>query len=269
MTAKVLDRADDRICIESLDMKFALGKESFTALTDISLTVEGGEFCSFIGPSGCGKSTLLRLIAGLLEPTTGTIRVGPEDAASARRRRKFGFVFQDAVLLPWRSALKNIELPMLVAGVPRTERRDKAMQLLQLVGLTDFADAMPAKLSGGMARRIAIARALALDARILLLDEPFGALDEITRQRMNVELQRIWTAEACTAILVTHNVGEAVFLSDRVLVMGTRPGRILEELVIDLPRPRTLDLLGDPRYFELTRHLSALLLANAGGIQDA
>lgn len=261
--------SDGAITVESLSMTFSLDGKSFTALEGVSLEMKHGEFCSFIGPSGCGKSTLLRLIAGLLEPSAGVIRVEGEDASTARKKRKFGFVFQDAVLLPWRTVIENIELPMQVAHFPRRVRRAKAMELLDLVGLTDFAHATPAKLSGGMARRVAIARSLVLDPSILLLDEPFGSLDEITRQKMNVELQRIWSAEECTAILVTHNVGEAVFLSDRVLVLGTRPGRIIAERVIDLPRPRTLAMLADPLFFEHASHLSNVLLSSAAGNSES
>ncbi|MGN6598008.1 MAG: ABC transporter ATP-binding protein [Actinomycetes bacterium] len=251
------------IAVTSLTKSFPLAGEEFVALQEVDLQVGEGEFCSFIGPSGCGKSTLLRIIAGLLEPSSGSVRVGGQDSASARRERQFGFVFQDAVLLPWRTALENVELPMVVAGVPRAQRRRKAEELLDLVGLSDFTHAMPAKLSGGMARRVAIARALVLDPRFLMLDEPFGALDEITRQRMNVELQRIWMAERCTAVLVTHTVSEAVFLSDRVFVMGSRPGRVLAEHVVDLPRPRTLDMLSEPAFFEHTRALTQVLLAGS------
>jgi NitT/TauT family transport system ATP-binding protein len=265
------ETAGGAITVDSLGMTFDLGKQSLTALAGISLEMKHGEFCSFIGPSGCGKSTLLRLIAGLIEPSVGTVRVDGEDAATARQKRKFGFVFQDAVLLPWRTVIENIELPMIVAHVPKQERRQKAKDLLDLVGLADFAQAAPAKLSGGMARRVAIARSLVLDPSILLLDEPFGSLDEITRQRMNVELQRIWAAERCTAVLVTHNVGEAVFLSDRVIVLGARPGRIIAERIIDLPRPRTLEMIGEPRFFEHTRQLSGVLLSGAvvGAESDA
>lgn len=261
--------ADDAITVDSLSMTFSLEGKSFTALENVSLQMKNGDFCSFIGPSGCGKSTLLRLIAGLLEPTAGVIRVEGEEAATARQKRKFGFVFQDAVLLPWRTVIENVELPMQVAHIPRRERRARAAEMLDLVGLTDFAQATPAKLSGGMARRVAIARSLVLDPNILLLDEPFGSLDEITRQRMNVELQRIWAAEGCTAILVTHNVGEAVFLSDRVVVLGTRPGRIIAERAIDLPRPRTLAMLADPLFFEHTSYLSNVLLSSVIGTSDS
>jgi NitT/TauT family transport system ATP-binding protein len=257
------------IAVSSLSKSFALAGSDFLALEDINLEVADGEFVSFIGPSGCGKSTLLRIIAGLIDPTTGSVVVGGQTSAVARRERQFGFVFQDAVLLPWRTALENVELPMVVAGVPRAERRRKALELLELVGLADFTHAMPGKLSGGMARRVAIARSLVLDPRFMMLDEPFGALDEITRQRMNVELQRIWMAEQCTAILVTHTVSEAVFLSDRVLVMGSRPGRIIAERRIDLPRPRTLETLSQPEFFEHTRALTQVLLSSSTSIGAA
>lgn len=256
----------DAITVEGVSKTFDLDRRrKFQALTDVSFQIGAGEFCTLIGPSGCGKSTLLRLMAGLIEPTEGHIEVGSSDPRAARTARKFGFVFQDAVLLPWRSARENVELPMAIAGVDKKRRRERARELLELVGLTEFADSRPAQLSGGMARRVAIARALGLHPRIIMLDEPFGALDEITRQRMNVELQRIWSAERCTAVLVTHNVGEAVFLSDRVLVMGANPGRVIAERVIDLPRPRTLEMLADQRFFQHTTELSRMLLAEPGG----
>ena len=205
-------------------------------------------------------------MAGLNEPSTGTIAIGDETPAEARARCDLGFVFQEPTLLPWRTALQNVTLLTEVARRgTAAERRRRGMELLELVGLADFADAHPAKLSGGMQRRVGIARALALDPRILLLDEPFGALDEITRQRMNMELLRIWTQQRTTALLVTHNVGEAVFLSDRVLVMGTRPGRIIAEVTIDFPRPRRLDLLQNERYFAVSAELTRLLLGEDAG----
>ncbi len=256
----------DAISVDGVSKFFDLDRRrKFQALSGVSFHIRAGEFCTLIGPSGCGKSTLLRLMAGLIEPTEGRILVGSTTPSAARAARKFGFVFQDAVLLPWRSALENVELPMAIAGVVKKHRRERARELLELVGLADFQDTRPAQLSGGMARRVAIARALGLNPRIIMLDEPFGALDEITRQRMNVELQRIWSAERCTAVLVTHNVGEAVFLSDRVLVMAANPGRVVAERVIDLPRPRTLEMLADQRFFQHTTELSKMLLAEPGG----
>jgi NitT/TauT family transport system ATP-binding protein len=242
---------------------FRLPDRELLALQDISLEVAEGEFLSLIGPSGCGKSTLLRLVAGLAEPSAGSISIGAESPARARARHDLGFVFQEPTLLPWRTALENVTLLLDVARRgSAAERRRQGLELLDLVGLRDFASARPAKLSGGMQRRVGIARALALDPRILLLDEPFGALDEITRQRMNMELLRIWSQRRTTALMVTHNVGEAVFLSDRVLVMGTSPGRITAEVDIDLPRPRHLDLLQDPRFFAFSAQLTGLLLGD-------
>jgi NitT/TauT family transport system ATP-binding protein len=242
---------------------FRLPDRELLALQDISLEVADGEFLSLIGPSGCGKSTLLRLVAGLADPSAGSISIGGESPARARARRDLGFVFQEPTLLPWRTALANVTLLLDVARRgSAAERRKQGLDLLDLVGLRDFASARPAKLSGGMQRRVGIARALALDPRILLLDEPFGALDEITRQRMNMELLRIWSQRRTTALMVTHNVGEAVFLSDRVLVMGTSPGRIVAEVDIDLPRPRHLDLLQDPRFFAFSAQLTGLLLGD-------
>lgn len=232
-------------------------------LEDISFVVPREQFCAIVGPSGCGKSTLLRILGDLLPVDAGRVTVHGSPVSALRAQRQFGFVFQDAVLMLWRTVLKNIELPMEVAGVPRHERRARAMKLLELVELADFADVLPAKLSGGMARRVAIARALALEPEVLLLDEPFGALDEITRQRMNVELLRIWSETKTTAILVTHNISEAVYLSDCVMVMGTRPGRIIDQLAVDLPRPRTLDVLQTREFFEYTRRLTGLLYGSS------
>jgi NitT/TauT family transport system ATP-binding protein len=247
------------IRLEGVGKRYPLDKGTFVALENVNLEIAERTFCTLIGPSGCGKSTLLRLVADLLEPTEGRIQVLGRSAAEARAARDFGFVFQDPVLLPWRSALANVELPMVVNKVPKAERRERAMDLLQLVGLGGFETALPAKLSGGMARRVAIARALTRQPRVLFLDEPFNGLDEIRRQSMNEELQRIWLETDTTAVLVTHNVSEAVFLSDKVVVMGKMPGRVLTEMDIDLPRPRTVDTLTEPRFVEYERELTALL----------
>ncbi len=252
--------------LDGVTRRFQLDGGDFTALERISLSIARGEFVSLVGPSGCGKSTLLRIISGLLAPTDGTVSIGGQPPAAARAAREFGFVFQDPVLLPWRTALENVELPALVARQgTKAERRARARELLELVGLGDFAGAAPTRLSGGMQRRVGIARALVLDPSILLLDEPFGALDEITRQKMNSELLRIWSERRTTALLVTHNVGEAVYLSDRVFVMAARPGRIVAEVEIDLPRPRTLDLLEQERFFAHTKELTRLLLHDGEG----
>jgi NitT/TauT family transport system ATP-binding protein len=255
------DAPSPAIALEGVTKTFELEGRPLTALENISFTVGESEFLSIIGPSGCGKSTLLRLIADVIPQSAGTISVHGASPAAARRARKFGFVFQEPVLLAWRSALENIELPLQVAGVRAGERRRRARELLELVGLAGFESAPPSALSGGMARRVGIARALALEPEILLLDEPFGALDEITRQRLNTELLRVWSETRTTAVLVTHNVGEAVYLSDRVLVMGTRPGRIVADLPIDIARPRSLELLQHEEFFHYTSRLSQHLLS--------
>jgi NitT/TauT family transport system ATP-binding protein len=218
-------------------MTFPTPAGPLRALDDVSLAVRGREFVSLLGPSGCGKSTLLRLVADILSPTEGRISVAGESPDAARRERAFGFVFQDATLLAWRSALQNVLLPVEVSG-DRERGRDRAAELLELVGLKGFERSYPWQLSGGMRQRVAIARALIMQPRILLMDEPFGALDEITRERMNQELQRIWTATGTTILFVTHSSPEAVFLSDRVVVMTARPGRIKREVTVELPRPR-------------------------------
>jgi len=255
--------AGPAVSLAGVSKIFRLPDREFCALDNVTLAVGEGEFMSLIGPSGCGKSTLLRLVAGLIEPSAGSISISGAPPAQARSRRELGFVFQEPTLLPWRTALENVTLLLEVARRGSAgQRRQHGLELLELVGLSDFADAHPAKLSGGMQRRVGIARALALGPSILLLDEPFGALDEITRQKMNMELLRIWTQRRTTALTVTHNVGEAVFLSDRVLVMGTKPGRIIAEVAIDLPRPRHLELLTDPRYFAFCAQLTGLLFGD-------
>jgi NitT/TauT family transport system ATP-binding protein len=257
------------IRVQGLSKTFTLDGRDLQALADVDLSIMKGEFCSIIGPSGCGKSTLLRLIADVVSPSTGIVEVLGHPPRQARMARKLGFVFQEPALLPWRTALENVELPLRVAGVPRAERAARARALLELVGLADFGRARPAQLSGGMASRVAIARGLVLEPPILLLDEPFGALDEITRQRLNLELQRIWSAaQGTTAALVTHNVGEAVFLSDRVFVMTSRPGRIAAEVRINLRRPRTLELLQDADFFDYQRRLTRILYGHAEALAE-
>jgi NitT/TauT family transport system ATP-binding protein len=224
------------VAVSGVDKVFpAAGGGATVALSGIELTVAAGELVSLIGPSGCGKSTLLRLIGDLIEPTRGEVRVFGETARAARQAQRYGIAFQQAGLLEWRTVTGNIELPLQVHGVRRAERRARASELLELVGLTDFAQHYPAQLSGGMQQRVAIARALAERPALLLLDEPFGALDEMTRERMQAELSRIQTETATTVILVTHSIPEAVFLSDRVAVMSPRPGRITEIIDVELP----------------------------------
>jgi NitT/TauT family transport system ATP-binding protein len=221
------------------------------ALVDIDLAVEAGEFVSLIGPSGCGKSTLLRIIGDLISPTTGTVTVNGKPAPRARLDRDYGMVFQAPVLFDWRTVQGNVELPLEVSRVSRAERAKRAADYLRLVELSDFAGHYPWQLSGGMQQRVAIARALAVDPAILLMDEPFGALDEMTRERMNLELLKVWERTETTIIFVTHSIAEAVFLSTRVVVMSPRPGRISAVVDIDLPRARTTETRELEAYFHL------------------
>lgn len=228
------------------------------ALEDINLEVERGEFISLIGPSGCGKSTLLRVIADLIQPTTGSVIVNGKPAAQARKDREYGFVFQSATLYEWRSVIKNVELPLEIMKYTKEQREARAREMLKMVELAGFEHKYPWQLSGGMQQRVSIARALAFEPGILLMDEPFGALDEMTRERMNNELLRIWgSLPDMTVIFVTHSIAEAVYLSDRVVVMSPRPGRISEIINIDLPRPRgpeTRDLDDFFHYTSRVRH---------------
>jgi NitT/TauT family transport system ATP-binding protein len=222
-----------------------------TALQDIELEVAGGEFISLIGPSGCGKSTLLRVIGDLVSPSTGEVRVNGKPAARARRDRDYGIVFQAAVLYDWRTVAKNIALPLELLGWNRQKRQRRVQELLDLVELSGFEGHHPWQLSGGMQQRVSIARALSFSPALLLMDEPFGALDEMTRERLNLELLRIWAETGSTVIFVTHSISEAVFLSTRVVVMSARPGRIAGIVPIDLKQPRTAETREDPRFFEL------------------
>ncbi|WP_135828405.1 ABC transporter ATP-binding protein [Halorussus halobius] len=212
------------------------------ALADVSLRVEDGEFVTVIGPSGCGKTTLLRTVGGLQEPTAGTVRVAGETPERARRAGAFGFVFQHHALLPWKSALDNVVFLRRLAGKPPD--RERARDLLGTLGLAGFEDARPAELSGGMAQRVAIARALHLGADVLLMDEPFGELDELTREEMGVEVRRVWRDRRKTVVFVTHSVPEAVFLADRCVVMSDAPGEVAGAFDVDLPRPRDESVYG-------------------------
>ena len=221
------------------------------ALVDIDLSVRAGEFISLIGPSGCGKSTLLRIVGDLTAPTTGSVTVNGKPAPQARRDRDYGMVFQAPILFDWRSVQANVELPLEINGTSKAERGRRAAEHLALVELSDFASHYPWQLSGGMQQRVAIARALALDPAILLMDEPFGALDEMTRERMNMELLKIWERTRTTVLFVTHSIAEAVFLSSRVVVMSARPGRIASVVDIDLPRERTTETRESEAYFHL------------------
>jgi NitT/TauT family transport system ATP-binding protein len=229
------------------------------ALSDIGLDVARGEFVSLIGPSGCGKSTLLRLIGNLLEPTSGTVTVNGKPAHRARLDRDYAMVFQQATLFEWRSVIDNVELPLEVMGRDRAARRATAREMLDLVQLTDFAGHYPYQLSGGMQQRVAIARALSFEPSILLMDEPFGALDEMTRERMQTEVLRIWSQTGTTVVFVTHSIPEAVFLSTRVVVMSPRPGRIAGQIDIDLSQPRGDETRESPRFYELMTEVREML----------
>ena len=239
------------INVQQISMVFHGRGEPVIALEKVDLRVPPGQFAAIIGPSGCGKSTLLRLIADIVKPHAGSITLGGDTPRVARHAHALGFVFQTATLLPWRSVRQNIELPLDVVGRSSKRRSSRSSSdLLELVGLSGFADALPNQLSGGMQQRAAIARALILDPDVLLLDEPFGALDEITRQKMNLELLRIWSEARTTALLITHSIAEAVFMSDRIHIMSARPGRITSVIDVPLGRPRGLEMMRSPEFFD-------------------
>ncbi len=243
-------------------MTFATNAGPVRALEDVTLTVRPRELVSLLGPSGCGKSTLLRLVSDVLTPTGGVISVGGQSPERARLGRTFGFVFQDATLFAWRTALENVLLPLeIVGGAAQREGAGRARELLDLVGLSEFTQSYPWQLSGGMRQRVSIARALVTRPSVLLMDEPFGALDEITREKMNQELLRIWEATGTTILFVTHSSPEAVFLSDRVVVLSARPGQVVLDLPIDLPRPRLPEM---KETVEFARYTAALRRALAG-----
>ncbi len=230
---------------------FGTGSDSVEALAGIDLSIPQGDFISLIGPSGCGKSTLLRLIGDLLEPTSGKLQTNGKEPSEARLDRDYGMVFQSATLLDWRTVRKNVELPLEIMDIAADERSERADKMLELVQLDHFGDHHPWQLSGGMQQRVAIARALAFEPSLLLMDEPFGALDEMTRELMQQEVLRLWRETGISVVFVTHSIPEAVFLSSSVVVMTPRPGRISQEITIDLPIKRDQDTREDPRYFEL------------------
>jgi len=254
------------IVIDHVGKTYANGT---VALDDISFDVSDGQFVSLVGPSGCGKSTLLRMVAGLGPITTGTILVEGLPPTQARQEKSdTAFVFQDANLMPWRTVMGNVELPLELRGVSKSERRAMSLQALETVGLAEVPKAYPRELSGGMRMRVSLARALAAHPRLLMMDEPFGALDEITRQRLNGELLRLCALANWTVVFVTHNVFEAVYLSTRILVMSARPGKIIAEVPVPLPHPRVPEIRTDPEFTRIVREVVTLLGSAADSSEE-
>ena len=253
--------AENVVSITGVSKVFRRG--DVTALQDIDLDIGRGEFVSLIGPSGCGKSTLLRIIGDIIEPSSGAVVVNGKSARQARLDRDYGIVFQSPVLYDWRTVAKNIALPLEMLGWDRGRRTRRVREMLELVELTGFESHHPWQLSGGMQQRVSIARAFSFSPALLLMDEPFGALDEMTRERLNMELLRVWMEMQSTVVFVTHSIAEAVFLSTRVVVMSARPGRITAVVPVDLPQPRTAETREEPRFFELVTAVREQL--HAGG----
>jgi len=250
--------ASEIIAVERLHKTYGGGEHAIAALVDVSFTVREGEFVTLVGPSGCGKSTLLQILAGLIPASSGSVRIDAEEVRGPRPQ-KIGVMFQDAWLLPWKTAIENVEFPLALRKVPAAERRARALPLLDLVGLRTFAHRYPDELSGGMRQRVAIARCLVQEPRVLLMDEPFAALDEQTRTRMGNELLQIWEKSGGTVVFVTHGLTEAIYLADVVFVMGTRPGRIIERIAVELPRPRTIDMIGSEVFGRLRNRIWSLV----------
>ena len=251
-TAEISGRG--QIEIDSLTKTYASDAGDITALAGIDFEIAPREFVGIVGPSGCGKSTLLRCVGGLIAASAGEVRIGGEVVTSPDHR--IGYVFQKAVLLPWRRVIDNVMLPFEIMRRPTDDDRRKALEVLDMVGLSEYLNHRPGELSGGMQQRVSVARALAVEPSILLMDEPFGALDAQTRDQMNLELLRIWHESQTTVVFVTHDIGEALFLSDRVMVMSARPGQVQDVIEVDLPRPRTFsDVEVDERFWTLRQRI--------------
>lgn len=262
------DSATHAVEIHGLQVEFPSRNGTTTALTSVDLSIEERTFVSLIGPSGCGKTTLLRSIATLVKPTAGTILVNGHPADDARKAREVGFVFQSAGLLEWRDAESNVRLPLEISGASRGVAKDRAAELLERVGLTKFRHHFPRQLSGGMQQRVSIARALTMHPSVLLMDEPFAALDEFTRERMNEWLMELWGERGITVVFVTHNIREATQLSDRIVVMAPHPGRIIGDYPVDLVRPRTKQLRDSTEFIEIRRYGEGLLEQAMSGETD-
>ncbi len=243
------------IDIEQMSLTFQTADGPVYALDKVDLTVRHGDFVSFIGPSGCGKTTLMRVIADLEKPTGGTISVNGTSPEEARLSRAYGYVFQAPALYPWRTVERNVTLPLEIMNLSAAERKDRAARYLELVNLSGFEKKFPWQLSGGMQQRVSIARALSFEPELLLMDEPFGALDEITRDHLNEQLLRLWEKTDKTVIFVTHSIPEAVFLSSRIVVMSPRPGRIIDVIDCNLPPDRTLDVRESPEFLEIAHRV--------------
>lgn len=253
---------EPKIRFENVDKVFQARRKTITALKDISFDVMPGEFVSIVGPSGCGKSTIIRLIDEIIKPSAGDIFIDGykyEKKVSKDVLRKIGFIFQSPNLLPWLTVKENMEFPLKICGDKSKEGKDRVDEMLYKARAYDFKDKYPSELSGGMAQRVGVYRAMVTDPEILLMDEPFGALDEVLRDSLNMELLDLWTETKKTIVLITHSISEAVMLSDRVLVMNTNPGRIVKDITIDLPRPRKLEMALDARFEELEKLITGII----------
>jgi NitT/TauT family transport system ATP-binding protein len=254
------------VAAEKLSIRFGEGAGATLALSEVDLTIGQGDFVSLIGPSGCGKTTLLRAIADLVPPSSGLLRVNGMTPEQARLARAYGYVFQAPALLPWRTVARNIMLPLEIMGLPPERRRAEAAHYIDLVGLKDFARKFPWQLSGGMQQRVSIARALSFKPSLLLMDEPFGALDEITRDGLNLHLHELWARTGLTGVFVTHSIPEAVFLSTHIVVMSARPGRIVDVILSDLPRGRRLEDRDTPEFLAISRRVREALHLGYGHV---